>query len=77
MADDQLADFLKRQATRSAPPTSMPRSAPHRMVITRLHLPFGDVFRLKLQVTMASALIGIGLGFVTFLLLIGLHWLPR
>jgi hypothetical protein len=66
MADDPLADFLKRQAdqpVRSAPPAS----APQRLTITRLHLPFGDVFRFTLQMTAASLVLWFALGVVTFL----------
>jgi hypothetical protein len=79
MADDQLADFLKRQAN---PAIRSPRSAPQqRFIITRLHLPFGDVFRLTVQVTIASLIVSVGLWVVALILMIafgvGLGWLAR
>jgi hypothetical protein len=64
MADDPLADFLKRQAEqlaiRPAPPS--PRTPPtQRLNITRLHLTFGELLRLVLPMTAASLVIGMGL----------------
>jgi hypothetical protein len=81
MADDPLADFLKRQADRPTRRASPSRPvAPQRLIITRLHLPFGDVFRLVLQMTAASLVIGLGLWVVVVLLMLGfggLAWLAR
>jgi hypothetical protein len=71
MADDPLADFLKRQASQPTGRAAPPTSAPQRLTITRLHLPFGDVFRFTLQMTAASLVIGFALWVVVVLLMLG------
>jgi hypothetical protein len=85
---DELAgfdDFLRQQAGSVAPPvirtaplsalSSVPPS--QRIVITRLYLPLGDVFRLVVQMTAASLVISLGLGLVAVLLMLvfGVGWL--
>jgi len=74
--DDPLDEFLRQQA---APPPVIHTTPPtsQRIIITRLHLHFGDVFRFTLQMTAASPVIGVGLWVVTFLLMICLKLLAR
>jgi hypothetical protein len=63
--DDPLADFLKRQQAVSPPVVRT--QPPQRLTITRLHLPFGDVFRFTLQMFAASLIISVALSVVTLL----------
>jgi len=86
MSDDTdkfagFEEFLRQQAAPVAPPmirtAPLPASPPaSQQFITRLYLPFGDVFRFTLQMTAASVLIGVGLWVVAVLLMFGL-WLAR
>lgn len=76
--NDPLTAFLKRQQASPAPRSTPPIS--QRLVITRLHLPFGDVFQFALQMTAASLVISVGLWAIVLLLMIfgvGLGWLAR